>query len=285
MIRWVLLLFLIAPLAWSADLTRTTTLFDVEAPARGPWVVYLFEMYDLKVPRELEGILLRSSKEQVVPGINPKYGFLQFPGHELPKKVYLASTRAIQSGAIPGAHSIAGNVHGFVEKDIQSHNQIARTLLSRLNPKTLVRVMAATLVRMELSTGDLVLVPNKGTWNKGRFQYPAATICASAVGGVAEADASKLQSLSGTLPGFSESSKLRLLRGITDGKTDLNLEFELGYWERFVSWFESGADRENDPTRELYEELVHENSIFTEAEWVKLGLRSPCSALMVKPVP
>ena len=284
MIRWIWVLFLIAPVARSADLTRRGTLFDVEAPAHGPWVVYLFEIYDLRVPRDLEEVLLRSSREQVVPGINPKYGFLRFPGHELPKKVYLASARAVQAGMIPGVHSVAGNVHGFVEKEIQSHNQTARTLLSRLNPKTLIRVMAATLVRMELSTGELVLVPNKGTWNKGRFQYPAATICASAVGGVAEADALKLQSLSGTLPGFSESSKLRLLRGITDGKTDLNLEFELGYWERFVSWFESGADRENDPSRELYEELVHENSIFTEAEWLKLGLRSPCSALM-KPTP
>ena len=268
--------------ASASELPKVGTYFDLEVDQNGIYSTRLFEVYDLKLPKALEEKVIRESQETVTPSHHPKFGFTQMKGHPLPKKVYLSSLDQIRSGNIAGAHSIGSNALAFIESDLEAHNQMVRTVLSRLKPGTLIKVEAATLVRIRLSNGDFMLLPNKGTWNKGRGEIPKGAIGPSAVGGVAEADVTGLKTLSGKVPDFAKASGLKLKREIAQGKTDINLEFKVGFWSEFVSWFETSPDREHDPTRELYEELVHENAIFTDEDWRELGLFESCSSLASK---
>jgi hypothetical protein len=269
-------------MAWASGLPKIGTYYDLELDRDGNYSTRFFEVYDLKLSKSLEEKVIRESIETVIPSTHPKFGFTQMKGRPLPKKVYLGSVEQVRSGSIAGAHSIGSNALAYIEADLEAHNQVVRTVLSRLKPGTMIKVEAATLVRIRISTGEFLLLPNKGTWNKGRGDIPKGSIVPSAVGGVAEADVARLLTLSGQVPDFEKASNLKLKREVWNGRTDINLEFRADYWSRFVSWFESTPDREHDPTRELYEELVHENRIFNDDDWQELGLSGSCSSLASK---
>ena len=269
--------------ASASGLPKVGTYIDLEIDRLGKYSARIFEIFDLTLSKALEEKVLLESHETVTPSVNPKFGFIEFKGLSMPKKVYVGSAAQLRSGQILGIHSVSSNALPFIEGDLKNHNQMVRSVLSRLKPGTLIKVEAAALVRIRLSTGEFLLLPNKGTWNKGRGEIPKGSIVPSAVGGVAEADVAGLFTLSGAHPNFASASGLLLKREIFEGRTDINLEFKVGYWSQFYSWFETSPDREHDPTRELYEELVHENAIFTDDDWLELGLTESCSSLASKP--
>ncbi|NDG84057.1 MAG: hypothetical protein EBX52_03345 [Proteobacteria bacterium] len=283
MFRALFLFLLYSASAWASGLPKAGTYIDLEILQNGTYAARIFEIFDLKLPGALEEKVIRESREIVSPSSNAKSGFMEIKGMHLPHKVYLASRDQIRRGVISGAHLVGSNALSFIESDFDAHNQVVRSVLSRLRPDTPIKVEAAALVRIQISTGQFMLLPNKGTWNKGRGKVPKGTILPSAVGGVSEAEVASLFTLSGALPSFSSAAALKLERTITGGWTDLNLEFKASFLTEFLNWFESTPDRERDPTRELYEELVHENAIFSDEEWLQLGLHGSCSDLATKP--
>jgi len=282
-IRVLILFLLFATTAWSADITKIGSYHDLELGRNGVFSARLFEIYDLEIPGELEARVLEGSRATVIPSPDPKYGFTLIEGLTLPKKIYLGTPAQIRSGWIGGTSLAGTNAFGLIETDRAGRNRAVARMLSRLKRGTLIRVEAATLVRIRLSSGEILLLPNKGTWNKGRGTAPRGTIIPSAAGGVAEAKVEALYSLSGRSPGFAKSSGLMLQREIVNGKTDLNFDMKVEYWSDFVEWFETSKDRERNPLRELYEELVTENAIFSSEDWMKLGLAGSCTFLLEHP--
>jgi hypothetical protein len=266
-------------LAWSADLKKVGVYYDLERPAGDLTHFYLFEIYSMQLTPKLKEKFEHASHRRVIPTENPKLGFLKMGEAELPHKVYLVKPSEIALGQVYGTTFLGTNVKGLIESDFEGHNHRVLEALNLLEPEHRIRFLAAALVRIQMPDGSLVLIPNKGTWNNGRHQYGKGSVSPAAIGGVTEANFEKLCNLSGTHSGFVKDSGLEFERKVVQGQVDVNLKINAGSALELLKWYESTLDRELDPSRELREELVVENAIFSAEDWTAWRQSNSCNAL------
>jgi hypothetical protein len=236
----------------------------------------IFEIYDVVLP-ELAVKSLFSQKElEVVSSTDSHSGFVS-KGLPLPKRVYFVDPSNLPDGL--SKNEIADNVLPLILIDEKTPSgELSKSELALQEALNLgevsnlekIRVSCASLIRIQDATGNLILIPNKSTYNQGRGALPAGTIMKAPVGGAFSVIPSVMDQINED-KNFLTKADVRFERSPDEtGQVDLRFTMARTALPEFITWFLKRENRETDPLRELGEELVVENTLFGEAEWSEI---------------